>query len=72
MKGERLLGSYLVRVSVGAGGRRLVVHSVRSGERHECADFEELARHLEAETARPGIAPRRRGPAVSSDDDEPT
>jgi hypothetical protein len=48
---ERLLGSYLVRVSIGGSGRRLAVHSVLTGERRDCADFAELASYLEAATA---------------------
>ena len=54
---ERLLGSYLVRVSVGSGGRHLAVHSVLTGERRVCADFAELASYLDATTA----AAARRG-----------
>ena len=48
---ERLLGSYLVRVSVGSRGRHLAVHSVLTGERRVCADFAELASYLDATTA---------------------
>ncbi len=49
---ERLLGSYLVRVSSLSGSeRRLTVHSVLTGERRNCADFTDLATYLDASTA---------------------
>jgi hypothetical protein len=77
---ERLLGSYLVRVSVGSAGRRLAVHSVLTGERRDCTDFAELAAYLDAATAaatrRPGLD-ERAGASVESTagrgstDDEP-
>jgi len=77
---ERLLGSYLVRVSVGSAGRRLAVHSVLTGERRECADFAELASYLDAATAaatrRPGHGERADAEAGAAagracDDPEP-
>jgi len=77
---ERLLGSYLVRVSVGSAGRRLAVHSVLTGERRDCADFAELASYLDAATAaatrRPGLDERAGAEADAaagsgSADDEP-
>ena len=52
---ERLLGSYLVRVSVGSRGRHLAVHSVLTGERRICADFVELASYLDAATAQAAL-----------------
>lgn len=48
---ERLLGSYLVRVSLSGSERRLTVHSVLSGERRNCVDFTDLASYLDASTA---------------------
>jgi hypothetical protein len=48
---ERLLGSYLVRVSLSEHARRIAVHSVLTGERRGFADFAELAAFLDATTA---------------------
>lgn len=56
---DRLLGSYLVRVSLSGGSeRRLTVHSVLTGERRSCVDFTDLATYLDASTAE---AAQRRG-----------
>lgn len=51
MSSERLLGSYLVRVSIDRHERRVAVHSVLTGERRLCADFADLAAYLEAATS---------------------
>ena len=51
MSSERLLGSYLVRVSIDRHERRVAVHSVLTGERRRCADFADLAAYLETATS---------------------
>ena len=58
MTTERLLGSYLIRVSQSGHERRVTVHSVLTGERRGVADFAELATYLDAVTAE---AARSRG-----------
>jgi hypothetical protein len=47
---DRLLGSYLVRVTLGPRGRQVTVHSVLTGERRACADVDELAAYLDGAT----------------------
>ncbi len=69
MTTERLLGSYLVRISLSDHQRRLAVHSVLTGERRTCADFADLAAYLDAATAE---AARGRGTGEHVSAEDPT
>ncbi len=66
MSAERLLGSYILRVSIHRNRWRLSVQDVRGGEARTFGSFQELLEHLEAEvsrahSARP-VAPKQRRP----------
>jgi hypothetical protein len=52
MSGDRLLGSYLLRVSVRGGSRSIALHSVLTGDAELFDDFASLAAHLDRATAR--------------------
>jgi hypothetical protein len=58
MSGDRLLGSYLLRVSVRGGVRSIALHSVLTGVAERFDDFASLAAHLDRATSRSaGAAP---------------
>jgi hypothetical protein len=66
---ERLLGSYLVRVSQSGHERRIAVHSVLTGERRQVAGFAELAAYLAAATEAAARGRADAGPAMPRGDD---
>jgi len=48
MSGERLLGSFIVRVAVRGGKRRIDVYDVASGDTTSLSSYLELHTHLAA------------------------
>lgn len=54
MPGDRLLGSYVIRVSAIDGARSIALHSILTGESRRFDDFASLASFLERVSTMPG------------------
>jgi hypothetical protein len=60
--GDRLLGSYVIRVSAIDGARSIALHSILTGESRRFDDFASLAAFLERATTMPGRDAGDEGP----------